>query len=98
MNHNLKRSNKNIIKDPLLESKWEAIQDTAIKMFKNSFEERPTCDEILIQFNAWNITKNETKESKNFEKNLNQMKQFSNSFSIFISMRNLMGQLKACNV
>ena len=49
-------------------------------MLKQTYNERPTCAEVLSQFNSWDITISEGKKDNNYDKNLNQMKQFSNKF------------------
>ena len=49
-------------------------------MLNPTYAERPTCAEVLSQFNYWDITISEVKEDNNYIKNIIQLKQFSNKF------------------
>ena len=66
--------------DSRLESKWKALKDIIIKMISMIYRERPTCAQVLSQFNSWNITISEVEESDKYQKNVNQMRNLSNKF------------------
>ena len=74
-------SNINKPNDLKLDPKWTALRDIISKMLiSQPFDERPTCAQLLSQLSSWDITINEVKESKSYQKNMNQLKQFSNQF------------------
>ena len=66
--------------NPLLESKWTALQEVIKRMLEETYAERPTCAELLSQFNSFDITYSEVKKDNNYNKNMNQMNEYSNKF------------------
>ena len=64
----------------MLESKWSALQEIIIKMSEVKYRDRPTCAEVLSQFDSWDISIEEVKQSDGYEKIVNNMKEFSNKF------------------
>ena len=67
-------------KHKLLEKKWNLLEEIVSKMTKTIYADRPTCAELLSQFNSWDITANELKSDENHRKNVKKLKQFSNKF------------------
>ena len=67
--------------NPLLKPKWSALHELVMKMVKQTFDERPTCaDIVLSQFNSCDISICEAKQDNNYHKNIIHLNQYSNKF------------------
>ena len=63
-----------------LRLKLNQIIDNILKMCHQLYRGRPTCADLLSDYNRWGITSDDIKESFNFTENLNEVKNSYNTF------------------
>ena len=60
--------------------KLNEIIDTICKMCHHIYRRRPTCAELLSEYNQWGITGDDIKKLFDFSENLNQVQNSDNTF------------------
>ena len=63
-----------------LRLKLNQIIEIVLKMCHQIYRRRPTCAELLSEYNRWSITSDDIKENLNFSEQLNQVQNSDNTF------------------
>ena len=69
-----------ITDNEVLKQKLNEIIDTILKMCHQIYKRRPTCAELLLEYNRWGITGDVIKELFNITENLNKAENSDNTF------------------
>ena len=56
------------------------LEEMILSMMKEVYRLRPSSAQVLSTIDSWDITVNKVQLSKTYQKNVNQLKQFSNKF------------------
>ena len=73
-------SEESISQNNDLRPKWSQLIELINQMLATKYRERPTCDEVLSQFNSCDMTISDVKNCLIYDKIIDNMKCFSNQF------------------
>ena len=69
-----------ITKNMELTENWEHVHDLIIKTSEVIYNKRPTCTELLVDWENWSVKEEQLKSSLSYREIVNLMKKYKNKF------------------